>query len=433
MSKATDKRIEKDSNESEFVLRLKAIVETAIDGIITIDENGIVGTMNPAAAQMFGYSEDEVIGQNIKMLMPPPYRGEHDGYMHRYKETGHAKIIGIGREVSGRKKNGNVFPLRLAVSESWIGDTRIFTGIIHDLTEVKAAEEEIFRLNQELEQKVAERTEKLAEVVNQLLKTNQQLQSEIQERKAAEQALLQAQDELKKSLEKERDLNELKSRFVSMASHEFRTPLSTILSSVALISRYQEKDQQPQRDKHIERIKSSVQNLTGILNDFLSLSKLEEGKVLCQPETFVMQDFCGEVLDEVKSLLKNGQQLSHHSPAEAMEVFLDKRHLKNILFNLLSNAIKYSEEDKIIECTLESSGDAVLIRVKDEGIGIPKEDQPYLFTRFFRAHNAINIQGTGLGLNIVKRYVEMMQGKISYQSSLGKGSIFLVQLPSRME
>lgn len=208
----------------EAAVRLQNIIETAIDGIITIDERGVVETINPAAAKLFGYEPEEVLGNNVNMLMPSPDRENHDGYISRYKSTGEARIIGIGREVTGRRKDGSTFPMRLAVSEIRLKGRRIFTGFIHDLTDVKEAEEKIRKLNEELEEKVVQRTEELASVVNKLLNTNRQLQHEVQERKVAEEALRQSEQETRKALEKEKELSELKSRFVSMASHEFRTP-----------------------------------------------------------------------------------------------------------------------------------------------------------------------------------------------------------------
>jgi PAS domain S-box-containing protein len=429
MKDSDSKDIRFNKAADDLAQRLDAIIQTAIDGIITIDEKGTIESINPAALNLFGYTQKEVIGNNVSFLMPNPYRREHDSYLQNYISTGVRKIIGIGREVTGQRKDGTTFPVRLAVSETWLDDRRIFTGIVHDLTEVKRAEEEALQLNQMLEQKVIERTEELAQVVNRLLKTNVQLENEVQERKNIEEALLQVQKELTGSLEKEKQLNELKSRFVSMASHEFRTPLSTILSSVSLINRYIKEDQQPNREKHIDRIKSAVTNLTGILNDFLSLSKLEEGKILVQCDNFSIGAFCSSVKDELNGLLKPGQKVIFDIEDPDLMLFLDQRHLKNILFNLLSNAIKYSDEGKSIILKTYSKNHQVIFEVIDQGMGIPEEDQAHLFTRFFRAHNAINIQGTGLGLNIVKRYVDMFSGEIEFESALGKGSTFRVILP----
>lgn len=429
MEKQKPQKGELTNKSDDSTRRLDAIIKTAIDGIITIDEWGVIESINPAAVELFGYSEDEVLGQNVSTLMPNPYQREHDQYLKNYRETGVRKIIGIGREVTGMRKDGTTFPVRLAVSETWLDKRRIFTGIVHDLTEVKKAEEEAHILNQQLEQKVIERTEELAHVVNRLLKTNVQLENEVQERKNIENALLKAQKELTSSLEKEKQLNELKSRFVSMASHEFRTPLSTILSSVSLIGRYSKEEQQQNREKHIERIKSAVTNMTGILNDFLSLSKLEEGKMQMTAEQFTVGELCEDMKEEVHGLLKEGQNIRFEIANPALEMFLDKRHMKNILLNLMSNAIKYSGEGKNIFFRAWEKADIVTFEVEDQGIGIPEEDQEHLFTRFFRAHNAINIQGTGLGLNIVKRYVEMLSGNLAFESEEGKGSIFRVNVP----
>ncbi len=239
-------------------------------------------------------------------------------------------------------------------------------------------------------------------------------------------------EELRRAYEKEKELSELKSRFVSMASHEFRTPLSTILSSADLIEAYTREEQQEKRARHTGRIKSSVSNLTGILNDFLSLRKLEEGKVGIQPAPFMLFPFLETTADELSGLLKPGQHILKHLPERDVEIFSDPKVLKNILFNLLSNAIKYSDAGSPIDCMVEQDGDKLRISVKDHGIGIPKEEQQHVFTRFFRAHNAENIQGTGLGLNIVKRYVELLGGSINFESELSKGTTFVCVLPMKV-
>ncbi len=536
---------------------LNAIIETATDGIISIGEDGIIEMANPAAARLFGYSIDELIGQSVNMLMPSPHREQHDNYIQRYLQTGQARIIGIGREVKGRKKDGTIFPIRLSISEVKLEDRHLFTGIVHDLSDQKAieqalweekeraqrylniantlivvigqdekvqllnrkgcqllgieeseavgknwfelaiparyqeemrgffralmngrdidyyenfvqpregeprliawhnsvlysqegkaiatmssgidisaqreAEDRIIGLNAELEQRVESRTEELAEAVNQLLDINTKLKHEIKERKAAEEEIRKSEAKLKLALEKEKELSDLKSRFVSMASHEFRTPLSTILSSADLIEAYTSEEQQKRRLRHTTRIKSSVANLTGILNDFLSLSRLEDGKIEAQPVKFDLAVLCREVLDEIQGLLKPGQKAFLEGLEEGTEIFLDKKILKNIFLNLLSNAIKYSEKDKPIVIRIKlKKGESLNFSITDQGIGIPEEEQQHLFTQFFRAHNVENIQGTGLGLNIVKRYVDLMNGAIRFESRLGEGSTFYVSLP----
>lgn len=415
------------NNPEDFANKLRAIINTAIDGILTIDQRGIIEDMNPAAATLFGYTTEEVTGQNIKMLMPEPYHSEHDNYLHRYNETKIPHIIGIGREVSGRRKDGSIFPFRLAVSEVILNDRVIFTGVVHDISDIKEAQDKIQQLNKKLEQKVVDRTYELEKVVNQLLSTNRSLEDEITNRKQTEKKLTQSQRELNEALSKEKELSEMKSRFVSMASHEFRTPLSSILSSAALIGRYDKTDQQKNREKHTNRIKSAVANLTGILNDFLSLSKLEEGAVETRPTVISLENLCVSVQEDTRSLLKAEQQINHRIQGEPRVVIVDERILRNILFNLISNAIKYSSED--IYCTITFKEKTFEIKIKDSGIGIPEEDQKYLFTRFFRAGNVTNIQGTGLGLNIVKRYVEILGGEISFESKHEEGTTFFVTIP----
>jgi two-component system, LuxR family, sensor kinase FixL len=423
---------------SDVASRLQAVIETAVDGIITIDERGIIEFANPSTCKIFQYEVAEMIGKNISMLMPSPYHENHDGYMHNYMSTGVKKIIGIGREVRGKKKDGTIFPFWLSVSEVKLeSKRRMFTGIVHDMTEQKKAEEDLLKLNQDLESIVAERTEKLSDVVNKLLSTNQQLQHEIQERKVAEQALLLSQEALKNTqegvekdlraaLNKERELGELKSRFVSMASHEFRTPLSTILSSASLSAQYTLTEQQDKREKHYQKIKSSVTSLTGILNDFLSLSRLEEGRVETHFEDVDFSIFCMEMAEEINPILRQGQHIFVKHSHESMVLQMDKKLMKMILINLLTNASKYSDEGAEINCIVKKDNNALEIDIIDHGIGIPEEDKPHMFDRFFRASNAMNIKGTGLGLNIVKRYVELMGGTIKFKSELGKGSTFTV-------
>lgn len=409
--------------------RLQAIIDTVIDGIITIDINGVIESINPAGAVLFGYDIKDLIGQKINRLMPQPYRSQHDQYLTNYLTTREPKIIGIGREVEGMRKDGSTFPLRLAVSEVQLDNRTIFTGIIHDLSAMKAAERSLKELNDKLETLVDERTRELEGVINKLLKVNEQLEYEISERKQMQEILQQREEQLQISLAKEMELGELKSRFVSMASHEFRTPLSTILSSAALLQRYTLEEHQDRRDKHISRIKSSVANLTGILNDFLSLSKLEEGKIEVNYQRITLSELCGEVVDEVQGLLKEGQHIYHEDRTSGKEVELDRRIMKNILFNLLSNAIKYSGEDKPIHCIAEFEESNLCVTIRDQGIGIPLAEQKHLFSRFFRATNSLNIQGTGLGLDIVNRYLKLLNGTITFESEEGAGSSFTITIP----
>ncbi|MEZ4722696.1 MAG: PAS domain-containing sensor histidine kinase, partial [Flavobacteriales bacterium] len=246
------------------------------------------------------------------------------------------------------------------------------------------------------------------------------VEQNITEQKQAEQKVLEA-------LNKEKELNELKSRFVSMASHEFRTPLSTVLSSLSLIQKYDEQGDQDKKDKHYQRIKGSVRHLTGILNDFLSLEKVESGKVSVHKSDFDVQQIATEIVEQLQDTAKVGQRI-HFEYSGASLINTDQNILRIILNNLLSNAIKYSEEGKNIWLNMNVSGNLLRITIKDEGIGIPYEDQPNMFARFFRAKNALNLEGTGLGLNIVHRYLQMLGGKIRLESAPMEGTTFFVEI-----
>ena len=235
--------------------------------------------------------------------------------------------------------------------------------------------------------------------------------------------------ELTETLEREKELNELKSRFVSTASHEFRTPLSAILSSVSILEQYNGKGTEEKKKKHLERIKRSVDNLVDILNDFLSLDKLEQGRTELTAENFNLKQFSENIVDEMSEMLKDGQKIIFDYTGEE-EIMVDNKILRNVYLNLLSNAIKYSGEDKEIELTIHVTKKGAKIKVKDNGIGIPEEDQKNLFGKFYRASNAINIQGTGLGLNIVKKYLELLEGKITFASKPNQGTTFTIEFPT---
>ncbi|HAW51322.1 MAG TPA: hybrid sensor histidine kinase/response regulator, partial [Flavobacteriales bacterium] len=238
-----------------------------------------------------------------------------------------------------------------------------------------------------------------------------------------------AEKEMVNALNQERALNELKSRFVSMASHEFRTPLSTILSSISLVDRYNEGVNEEKISKHIGRIKGSVQNLNGILNDFLSLDRLEEGNVKTSPVDFDINELVADLIDEMEATLKKNQRVITTFDCETNMIREDAKIIKNILINLTSNAIKYSHEGKDIKLDVQLKGNVLTLMVSDKGIGIPVDEQHHLFERFFRARNVTNIEGTGLGLNIVGKYVALLNGTIEFESKPGKGTTFIVTLP----
>lgn len=284
--------------------------------------------------------------------------------------------------------------------------------------------DKIRSLSVTLEKRVEERTRALAETVLALEASNFTLQKAIHDKEVAQERALDA-------LHKEIKLNELKSRFITMASHEFRTPLSTILSSLHLLQHHVAGVAEDKTARHFQRIRSNVTLLTELLNDFLSLEKLEAGKMNVSPENFDLHELVEETRREMEDSAKPGQTIQYFSRCanQPCMVTLDKRHVKGILINLLSNAIKYSEEGKEIKIELVCDPSKYHIKVTDHGIGIPEDEQEHLFELFFRARNVTNIKGTGLGLNIVTKYLNLMGGSIAFTSELEVGSTFTVSIP----
>jgi signal transduction histidine kinase len=244
----------------------------------------------------------------------------------------------------------------------------------------------------------------------------------ITERKKTEKELL-------KSVEKERELSDMKSKFVTMASHEFRTPLTTILSSVFLLENYGQDELEKNKAVHLGKIKRSVNNLTELLNDFISLGKLEEGKVKVNYTSINVRAFLEELVPEMELVRKGDQTIRCEYLGEESDILLDKQLLRSILLNLIGNAIKYSSIDAEIKLIAQLMEDRLVIQVIDHGIGIPQEEQQQIFKRYYRASNAAHISGTGLGLNIIRKYTRLMKGKVEFQSRVGEGTTFKVTLP----
>lgn len=410
---------------------------------VVIEKNHAVSLINQNGCQILGYPEQLILEENWfdKFVA----EGSREPSKKVFTDMMDGKISSVApfeNEIVTSKGETRVISWKYSIIRDERARPVALLSSGEDITDKKAQEvaiekanaalkkysDEILKMNTELELRVKSRTEELASAITKLETTNSDLAIEIKERKQAELLLEKNKEELRAALEKEKDLSELKSRFVTMASHEFRTPLSTILSSASLIAKYQDPENSDKRIKHIERIKSSVNNLTSILNDFLSLGKLEEGKVTTAPVLFDVKEFGTELVNEMKEMARPGQQISYtHSGITAAE--LDKNLTRNICLNLISNAIKYSDEGKNIVFTTDIRSSKLIIVVSDEGMGIPKEDQQHLFERFFRANNVSNIQGTGLGLNIVKKYVDLLHGQIEFTSEYGKGTTFTVHLP----
>jgi PAS domain S-box-containing protein len=394
---------------------LDALFKHATEGIVVVNKAGEIVMLNPKAKDLFEYTDMELVGKKIETLIPHRFARNHVDYRDGYLEAPKARGMGHAMDLYARRHDGSEFPVEVSLSPFKTSDGEFVVSFVIDITERKKQENriieanlEIQKLNAELEERVNQRTKELATAI----------------RKVED-----SQEEVIRALKKERELNNMKSQFVTIASHEFRTPLATILSSASLIGRYTKNEDEEKRQKHVLRIKSAVTNLTEILNDFLSIGKLEEGRVQSIPVSMKLEEFSMGLIEEIKGLCKESQQIKFKYDG-IQEVWLDKQLLRNVLFNLISNAIKYSDAGKCIHFQINAGESTVTIVIRDEGIGIPLADQAHIFERFFRAHNAGNAQGTGLGLNIVQNYIDLMGGKVSFDSEVGVGSTFHIELPN---
>lgn len=399
-----------------------ALFEYATEGIILTNGKGEIILINPAALNLFHFEKAEVLGKQVEMLIPARLHHAHNAYRSGFYKQPSNRSMGHGRDLRAKTKEGSEFPVEVSLSFYKQKEEVFVIAFVVDITARKQYEHELITQKEQLEKITAD-----------IRLLNAELENKVEERtmilKEALQQLEQSQQELNEALNKEKELNEIKSRFVSMASHEFRTPLSTVLSSAALIGRYTREEEQVNRDKHIKRIRESVKHLTDLLEDFLSLGKLEEGKVKTEISAFNLKEFVSEVTEEMRPVLKGGQFIT--PLVDGPPVFsTDKRLVKNILINLIANAIKFSNESSEIKLEINNAGKNLIIKVIDKGIGVSEEDQQHLFSSFFRGKNAITIPGTGLGLHIVKRYAELINGNINLESTLGEGTCITIELPS---
>jgi PAS domain S-box-containing protein len=404
---------------------LSALFVHATEGIVLTNGEGVIVLINPAAQRIFGYNETELIGKPVEILIPTRIAKQHvelrEGFYHHPQH----RVMGHGRDLYGKRKDGSEIPVEVSLSFYKREEELFVIAFIVDITHRKKIEQNILLQQKQLEQMTSD-----------MRKLNAELESKVEERtmilKEALQELEKSQKSLSEALDKEKELSEIKSRFVSMASHEFRTPLSTVLSSAALASKYNQPEDQDKRLRHLNIIKDSVKHLNDLLEDFLSLGKLEEGKVQIKTEQFEVKGFIQEVIEEIKAI--NRKELQIHLACNGEGLFItDKKLLRNILINLLSNAVKFSPDNANVWVNVDLNNHKLVLSVKDEGIGISEEDQQHMFTSFFRGRNAINIQGTGLGLHIVARYVGLLQGSIQLQSALNKGTTVTMELPELKE
>jgi PAS domain S-box-containing protein len=374
------KRAEEELRRAEE--RMRSVLDHVVDGIITIDERGHIESFNPAAEKLFGYRAAEVVGENVKLLMPEPYRAEHDGYVQNYLRTGQARIIGIGREVVGRRKDGGTFPMELAVSEFHIGQRRYFTGIVRDITERK-------RLEDQLRQRVAE---------------------------------LAAAD---------RQKNE----FLAMLGHELRNPLAPMSNALYLLKHsHADGALLEQAEGMIER---QLQHLVRLVDDLLDVSRIIRGTIELRRERIDLAAAVRRAMETAQPVVDaNGHVVEAALPGRPVHVMGDLIRLAQVIANLLTNAAKYSTRPGRITVRLAREGAEAVVAVRDEGEGIPPELLPRVFDLFVQGgHTLARSQGgLGIGLTLVRRLVQMHGGRVSAVSrGEGLGSEFCVRLPALPE
>ncbi|MCH8157948.1 MAG: PAS domain S-box protein, partial [Nitrospinae bacterium] len=358
----------------------RAIFDNIIDGIVMIDEKGNIHSVNPAAERLFGYSLTELLEKNIRMLMPEPFFSEHDQYMNNYRETGKRKIIGIGREVIGLRKNGSEFPMDLAINEMYIDGQRMFSGIIRDITERKKAEMELRRSKEEAE-----------------------------------------------------TANRAKSDFLAHMSHELRTPMNAILGFGQLIEMDPSEPVGPNQKMRLKEILKAGNHLLDLINSVLDLSRIEAGKMDLSIGNILVNDLAEEALTLIEPLARShGIRLNKSfKNQDPFWVRADQTRLKQVLLNLLSNAIKYNRENGEVDLDFsKTSNDRVLIRVSDTGAGIPENLHETVFEPFNRLQaDQTAVEGTGIGLTISRKLVQLMNGSIDFKSSPETGTCFMIELP----
>lgn len=365
------------------------IFDESLNEIYVFDADSYKFTnVNKEAQRNLGYTMDELLEMTPMDIKPelnePAFRKLILPLLE--KETSKVKF-----ETIHRRKDDSSYPVEVHVQLSSMGENKVFVAIILDITERR-------NYTEKLERTVQERTKQLTE-----------------------------------ALAKEKELNELKTRFLSLVSHEFKTPLSSILTSITLLGKYTETEQQVKREKHINTIKNKVKYLDAILNDFLSVERLESGKVNYKVEHFPLSKIVNEVVYDANMLLKKGQKIDYPENIDDIMIQFDEKTLKLVLSNLVHNAIKYSPEESIIDLQVETEDDRLLLRIIDTGIGIPKEEQKHIFNRYFRAKNALLAQGTGIGLNIAKQHLENLGANLEFSSIEDEGSTFTIYIPRELK
>ncbi len=358
--------------------QLEKLFEKSLDALITINQRGEVIEWSPQAEVIFDYSQEEIMGQKLsETIIPHAFRGAHETGMGKYMETGEGPVLNQRIEISAIRKNGEEFPIELTVFPLHYQDEHYFTAFVRDISELKASRET-----------------------------------------------------MEKALKRQKELNELKSKFISMTSHELRTPLTTIRSNTELATYYLTAGQEINREKFakfISRIDDNVDRLNQLVSNILTIGKLDTKKFPFNAQQVDMMEFIQQ--EVLPSFAARGQEVGATAAGGKYPVNIDKTLFSHVMVNLIENAIKYTPDGKMPNVHCEYSPGALRIHVQDEGIGIPTSDHEQLFDAFYRAGNVDNVSGSGLGLAIVKEFIQLHNGSIDVESEVGKGSTFIISLP----
>lgn len=487
----------------------KILSEAVSEGIVIVNESQIIVATNTSANQLFGYVEDELIGQHINTLIPKKYHHDHHKQVAGFMKRSNKRQMGHGRDLYGRRKDGSKFPVEAGLNPFTAYNRNYVMALVIDITVRKKAEQELKHwaniFNESLneififeaktlqfievnkgarnnigytieelrkltpidikpefnKERFLEKIEPLLNGTDEKIKFNTKHQRkdgstypvEVHLQKSIngnsktlvaiilditeqeeytqnlENTVAQRTRQLEEALTKEKELGELKTKFLSLVSHEFKTPLSGILTSAILVNKYTKEEQQDKREMHLKTIMGKVKYLNNIINDFLSIERLGSGKVNYMYSNFPLSKVVNEVIYDANMLLKEGQRIEYPENIDTIFLDFDEKILDLILTNLLNNAIKYSPEHSTIYITAKEIKDILTIKVRDEGIGVPEAEQKHVFNRYFRAENALLNQGTGIGLNIVKTHLENLGGAITFTSTENIGTEFIVKIP----
>lgn len=401
------------------------LFEAVSEAVVVVDSFQRIKVMNSSAEKIFGYKEAFLFNKPLAILIPKRHGESQSDFFNAFLSNKEKKQIGTKGDLYANHKNGNIFPVEIGLNPFEMQEGKYIMALIVDVSVREQQKKEILELNAELENKVKERTRSLSDTVDKLEKMNQQLDEENIKRTAAESKTAIA-------LNKERELNDLKTKFLSMVSHEFKTPLTGISISTMLLAKYGLTEHQEKRSKHLSVINSKVHYLNSILNNFLSIEKLEKNEVKYNITNFKIKNVIDGVIDGANVLFKEGQSVVCISDIDEISLNQDERIIELTISNLVSNAIKYSREHTKVFITVTQDDENTIISVEDKGFGIPSKEQKNIFKRYYRAENVLLIEGTGIGLNIIQTHLESLGGKITFKSKQNKGTTFVVTIPNKV-